>query len=234
MRKMLALALLVLSTAWPARSQSVTGEWRGALKVASTELHLVLHVSSDKAGVLHASLDSVDQGAFGIPVTSVTLKGSKLEFNVASIHGSYEGVLKSGGQSLNGTWTQGQSFPLNFTRAVPQPKPVKPSEIDGAWAGALQAGPNKLRVVFHIFNTEDGLHGTMDSPDQGAKGIPITSVARKGPHVTIEVRSIGGKFDGTVNQAQTEIQGTWTQGGSSLPLALDRAKNVSGLEPKRP
>jgi uncharacterized protein len=232
--KTLVLALLVVSTAWAVRAQGVAGEWRGVLKVGAMELHLVLHVSSDKNGALQASLDSVDQGAFGIPVTSITFKGPNLDFAVGSIHGSYEGVLSSGGTSLDGTWTQGQSFPLRSARAVGQPKPAKPSDIDGAWAGALQAGANKLRVVFHIFNTEDGLHATLDSPDQGAKGIPVTSVARTGSHITMELQSIGGKLDGTINEARTEIQGTWTQGGSSLPLALERVRNVSELEPNRP
>jgi uncharacterized protein len=234
MRKTLVLALLVISTAWAVRAQGVTGEWRGALKVGATELHLVLHVSSDKSGALQASLDSVDQGAFGIPVTSITFKGPELDFVADSIHGSYKGVLSPDGKSLDGTWTQGQSFPLNFTRAVGQPKPVKPSDIDGAWVGALQAGANKLRVVFHIFNTEDALRATLDSPDQGAKGIPVTSVVRTGSHITMEVQSIGGKFEGAINEARTEIQGTWTQSGSSLQLVLERVRNVSELEPNRP
>lgn len=223
MRKTLVLVLLVASTALALRAQDVTGEWRGALKVEKAELHLVLHVSKNAKGALQATLDSVDQGGLGIPVTSIEIKRSKLNFAVGSIRGSYEGLLSPDGKSLHGTWTQGQSFPLNFTLSGRQPKLAKPSDIDGAWTGTLQAGPNKLRIVFHIFNTVEGLHATLDSPDQGANGIPASSVTAKGSHLTIEVQSIRGKFDGTINPARTEIQGTWTQGGANLPLVLDQA-----------
>ena len=41
--------------------------------------------------------------------------------------------------------------------------------IKGAWNGLLEAGPSKLTIVFHI--NADGTV-TMDSPDQGATGLP--------------------------------------------------------------
>ena len=44
-------------------------------------------------------------------------------------------------------------------------------------------GAAKLRVVFHIVNTEDGLVATMDSPDQNAKDIPMTSCQRDGTSI---------------------------------------------------
>lgn len=229
MRKMLVLGLLLASTAGALRAQDVTGEWRGALKVEKAELHLVLHVSRGTKGALQATLDSIDQGGLGIPVTSIEIKGSKLNFTVDSIRASYNGVLSADGKSLRGTWTQGQSFPLNFTLSGRQPKAAQPSDIDGAWTGTLQAGPNKLRIVFHIFNTVEGLHATVDSPDQGANGIPASSVMAKGSHITIEVQSIRGKFDGTIDARRTEIQGTWMQGGASMGLVLERAQNVSEL-----
>lgn len=227
MRKTLVLGVLIASTAGALRAQDVTGEWRGALKVEKVELHLVLHVSSSAKGALQATLDSIDQGGLGIPVTSIEIKGSKLNFTVGSIRASYEGVLSADGKSVRGTWTQGQSFPLNFTLSGRQPKLAKPSDIDGAWTGMLPAGPNTLRIVFHIFNTVEGLHATIDSPDQGANGIPASAVTAKDSHITIQVQSIRGKFDGTINRARTEIQGTWTQGGASMGLVLERAKSVS-------
>ncbi|HEX5423130.1 MAG TPA: hypothetical protein VFW94_06230 [Candidatus Acidoferrales bacterium] len=233
MRKTLVLGLLVASTAGALRAQDVRGEWRGTLKVGAAELHLVLHISSSAKGALQATLDSVDQGGLGIPVTSIEIKASKLNFTVDSIRGSYNGVLSPDGKSLHGTWTQGQSFPLSFTLSARQPKLAKPSDIDGAWTDTLQAGPNKLRIVFHIFNTVEGLHATIDSPDQGANGIPASSVTTKGSHITIEVQSIRGKLDGIINPARTEIQGTWTQGGANLPLALERTTNVSEFELNR-
>ncbi|HRZ48551.1 MAG TPA: alpha/beta hydrolase, partial [Bacteroidales bacterium] len=49
-------------------------------------------------------------------------------------------------------------------------------DITGTWNGALVMGKAQLRIVFHIEKTDTGYIATMDSPDQGAKGIEVTSV----------------------------------------------------------
>jgi hypothetical protein len=41
--------------------------------------------------------------------------------------------------------------------------------------------------------------------------------------VTIDVPSVGASFKGTLNDASTELTGTWSQGGAVLPLTLRRA-----------
>ena len=233
---MAVMFLFIASLGFAAGAPHIAGTWQGTLKAGPAELHLALHVSRSAAGALKATFDSVDQNAYGIPVTSITLNGSKLSFAIDSIHGSYEGVLAAGGNSIEGTWTQRQAFPLNFTRAAQtaEPKPATPSDIDGAWLGTLDTGMAKLHVVFHIWNTNHGLAATLDSPDQGAKGIPVTTVVRNGSHLTLEVTAIGGKFEGTINGDHTAIEGTWTQGGGSLPLTVKRVKNAAELEVPRP
>ncbi|HEX8817356.1 MAG TPA: alpha/beta fold hydrolase [Terriglobales bacterium] len=128
---------------------------------------------------------------------------------------------------------------LNFTRALagaskPEPKPAPPSDIDGAWMGTLDIGAMRLRVVFHITNTGDGLTGTMDSPDQGMKGMPVTSVARSDMNLKIEARQIGGEFNGKISKDLGSLDGTWTQNGGTLPLVLKRVKDQSELERRRP
>ncbi|MBK9457324.1 MAG: hypothetical protein IPO24_17940 [Bacteroidetes bacterium] len=47
-------------------------------------------------------------------------------------------------------------------------------EITGAWLGKLNVGV-ELRVVFNISGSNDSLVSTLDSPDQGAFGIPSSS-----------------------------------------------------------
>ena len=113
-------------------------------------------------------------------------------------------------------------------------KPAKPSDIDGAWMGTLDAGVMKLRVVFHITNTEDGLTATMDSPDQNAKGLPVTSVTRDGTSLKLEMKQIAGGFEGKISNDLTSIEGTWTQRGNALPLVLKRVKDAAELERPRP
>ena len=128
---------------------------------------------------------------------------------------------------ITGTWSQGQPLPLDFTRgAFPKAehKPAKPSDIDGACAGRLDTGKGTLRVVFHIVNTADGLTATIDSPDQGASGIPVSSVTRSGSTLKLESKPIGGAFEGKISSDFATIDGTWSQGGGSLPLMLKREK----------
>jgi pimeloyl-ACP methyl ester carboxylesterase len=48
------------------------------------------------------------------------------------------------------------------------------------------------------------------------------------------MKAIGGLFDGTINKDLTAIEGTWTQGGATMPLALKRAKDAAELERRRP
>ena len=236
--KHVTIFLLFLAAATFAHAQDVTGDWQGTLSAGGNELRLVLHITKSADGALKATLDSVDQGANGIPVNAVNLKNSTLNLDVAAVHGTYEGKVAPDANTITGTWTQGSPLPLEFKRAVApvktKHKPAKPSDIDGTWMGSLDTGAVKLRVVFHILNAEDGLTATMDSPDQGMKDLSASSVTRSGASLKIEAKGIGGVFEGTIAADQSSIDGNWSQGGSSLPLLLKRVKDQAELELKRP
>jgi Dienelactone hydrolase and related enzymes len=234
---LLAAALLGLAGS-ALHAQDVAGDWQGTLKADGVELRLALHITKSADGSLGATLDSIDQGAKGIPAGSVTLRDSKLSFTVSTVNGSYEGKVNAAANVIDGIWTQGQSLALAFRRAAApdktERKPAMPSDIDGTWLGMIDAGVAKLRIVFHIVNTEDRLTATMDSPDQGARGIPVTSVARNGSTFKLEVRPIGSAFEGKISADLSTIGGTWTQGGRGLPLMLKRVKDGAELERRRP
>lgn len=50
-------------------------------------------------------------------------------------------------------------------------------DITGEWNGVLKVQGVQLRLVFHVQKTGTGYAATMDSPDQNAKGIPVTSAS---------------------------------------------------------
>ena len=111
--------------------------------------------------------------------------------------------------------------------------------LAGPWQGTLKAGAVELRVVFRIVAADDGtLKATMDSPDQGAKGIPIDSATREGNKLTLVARRIAGRYDGTLSDDGQRIAGTWQQAGQSFPLDLARLEKEPDLsrpqEPKKP
>jgi pimeloyl-ACP methyl ester carboxylesterase len=240
MRRLLVVLILSLGTVGAASAQNLAGDWQGTLKPAGAELRLVLHITKADDGSWKGTLDSVDQGANGIPVTSISLKESKLKFAVESVNGSYEGTVNADATEISGTWTQGQSLPLDFKRTTTPAKtehaPAKPSDIDGAWMGTLDAGTAKLRIVFHFVNTADGLTATMDSLDQDIKGLPVTKVTRDGSSLKLELKQIPGvgAFEGTIDKDRESISGTWSQSGNSLPLQLKRLKDSAELEVPRP
>lgn len=232
------LVAALLAGAATAAAQDVNGDWQGTLHVGAAELRLVLHIAKGADGSLEAKLDSVDQGVNGIPVQSVTLQDSVLKLDIAAVHGTFEGTVNKDATEISGTWTQGQSLPLTFRRAVAtaknEQKPIAPSDIDGTWMGTLDTGVFKLRIVFHILSTADGLTATMDSPDQGMSGLPTSAVTREDSHLKIEAKAIGGAFEGTISKDLSTVDGTWTQMGASRPLVLQRVKDQADLERPRP
>jgi hypothetical protein len=238
MNRTILIAGLAVSAALAAQAQNIEGDWQGTLKAGPAELRLVVHVSADGHGGYRGTLDSLDQGAKGIPISSISFQAGKLSWTISSLGASYEGKLTKDAELIQGTLTQGQPFPLDLKRVSPEaaaPKPAaKPSDIDGAWLGTLDAGGVKLRVVVHVTNTADGLTATMDSPDQGAAGIPVSSVSRDGPTFKLEIKNAGATFEGKLNPALDTIDGTFHQGGANMPLTLKRVKDAAILEPKRP
>lgn len=236
MKKLVFLIVVFASTFIYA--QNIVGDWQGTLKVGPAELRLVLHITKGDNGALKATLDSIDQSANGIPVSSISLKESQLDLTIDAVNGAYKGKVNSEGTVITGTWTQTQPLPLEFKRtdnpAKTEHKPAKPSDIDGDWLSTLELNTLKLRVIFHITNTADGLTATLDSPDQNANGIPVTSVTRNGPAIKMELKQINGAFDGKFDKDLTTMEGTWSQAGGNWPLLLKRVKGAAELERRRP
>ena len=84
----------------------------------------------------------------------------------------------------------------------------------GTWSGKLDVQGTKLSIVFHL----DEEKPSVDSPDQGARGIPVELERTAMGTVTIRVPSIGASYEGLWLGKQ--IVGTFRQGGASLPLTL--------------
>jgi hypothetical protein len=233
-------ALTAFTTPAVCTAQSkIAGDWQGTLNAGGAQLHLVLHVTEAKDGSLAATLDSVDQNAYGIPVSSISLVDAKLSLTVDAVHGTYDGIVNADASAIDGTWSQGQPLPLRFTHAQaktaqPAPRAAKPTDIDGTWMGRLNTGAITLRIVFKIVNTPDGLTATLKSPDQSPAWMHATSVTRSGSALTIAIKPIGAAFEGKIGADLGTITGTFTQGGSPLPLVLTRVKDESALEQRRP
>lgn len=85
---------------------------------------MLLHIGHDGLGKLMGTLDSLDQGA-SIPCTNFILSGNRLSFEVPRVQGTFTGKLRSDGNTLAGTWTQGTSTHIVFTRQTSAREPEK-------------------------------------------------------------------------------------------------------------
>ena len=92
---------------------SVAGDWSGALNVGGTQLRLVVHFIKQPGGGLAGTVDSLDQGANGIPFSLVRQTGGKVHAEASVIKAVYDGTLDPAGKTITGRWTQ--SIPLSLT-----------------------------------------------------------------------------------------------------------------------
>lgn len=86
-------------------------------------------------------------------------------------------------------------------------------DAKGAWTGKLNVYGTELTLVFHL----DSVNCTLDSPDQGIKGIPA-KLEHTATGIKVTIASINASYEG-VNMGES-IMGTFKQHGQSFPLTL--------------
>jgi pimeloyl-ACP methyl ester carboxylesterase len=234
----LLAALLTLLVSSGRAQTPITGDWKGTLSAGGNELHLIFHIAADKDGKLSATIDSVDQGENGIPVSAISLNGSKLSMTIDAVHGTYEGTVSAAGDTIGGTWSQGTPLTLNLTRAAASNSVASAAANDmpvaGNWAGSLNTGAFNLRIIIKIANGSAGLTAQLQSPDQSQQWIAADSVTRNGGSLTMEFKVLKGSYEGKLSADGSAMDGTFTQLGTPLPLSLKLVKDQSELERKRP
>jgi len=127
-RRAVLLGLLACFSPFPLGGQPslslADSEYAGQLG----KLHVVIHILQGPGGTLKGTLDSVDQGANGIPCTNFVLAGARLSFEVPAVHGSYKGEVSADGKTIAGIWSQGSNLPLVFTRREGASQPSDEAE----------------------------------------------------------------------------------------------------------
>ncbi|MCK4305564.1 MAG: alpha/beta fold hydrolase, partial [Candidatus Eisenbacteria sp.] len=112
------------------------------------------------------------------------------------------------------------------------PVAQEPSEFVGDWQGALEVSGTRLTIIIHLVHEKEKWSGTMDSPMQGATGIPLRLRVR-GAEIEFSMDVPGNPvFKGKLEAGR--IIGTFSQSGQSLPLTLSREKVVGPVRPQEP
>ncbi len=105
-------------------------------------------------------------------------------------------------------------------------------EIVGTWQGTLKVQGAELEVVFHIDKQDLEYSSLMDSPTQGAFGIPTTKTTFAHEKLEIVVANLGIYYQGKLNN--DTVTGTFNQGGMPFPLVLSRTIKKELLRPQEP
>ena len=93
--------------------------------------------------------------------------------------------------------------------------------LSGSWTGTLDAGMAKLNLVFNLQTDDDGKTiCLMDSPDQGAKGIPTDLLYLSDDSLSVSVPVIGAKYNGRLKE--DTLHGTFEQLGRKFELNLSQ------------
>ena len=169
------LLLLTFLISLNVLAQDITGQWNGALKIQAAQLRLVFDIKKTESGY-SATMDSPDQGAFGIPVTSTSFESNVLKISITNANIQYEGTLGDD-NVITGVFKQaGQSFPMNLSR----------EEIDKYVAKRPQEPkkPFPYRsedVIFENSQAEVLLAGTLTMPEQTGNYPAVVLITGSGP-----------------------------------------------------
>ena len=76
---------------------------------------------------------------------------------------------------------------------------INKNSIAGSWLGKINTGAIQLRIVINLSVIEnDSLVATLDSPDQGAKGIKLGPVSNSGETLKISADALKAEYNGTI------------------------------------
>lgn len=159
--KRITLTLLCAAGMLTAGAQRVGGSWKGRLDAGGASLAIVINISDGKC-----TMDSPDQGAYGIETEMRHLSADSLNIVIPAIGGSFDGGLHDG--MLKGTFRQmGMAFPLDLTpTVVTRNRPQEP---------ALPLPYSTEEVTFRNAAADATLAGTLSYPEgwDGTKRVPV-------------------------------------------------------------
>lgn len=216
----LALAMAGL---WPAAAaaQEVAGDWIGKVTLPTgDQLTITAHFTPGAGGGWEGYAGSPDQTTARLPMTGVKADGDALSFATPAVNATYAGKWDPAAKGWVGTLTQGAfDMPLTLVHGVPPPRPVV-AGLDGKWAGLLSTPQGDLHLLLEVMTDAQGTQALFQSPDQSPMKM-VAMVTRVGEAVKVELKGIG-EFDAKLSPDNAVLDGSWKQGGGSLPLQLKK------------
>jgi dipeptidyl aminopeptidase/acylaminoacyl peptidase len=112
------------------------------------------------------------------------------------------------------------------------------NSLAGKWLGALDVGGVKVRLLLKVEKAGDGYAAKFDSVDQDIHDLPVETITLVGNKMSFTAPKFAMSFEGTVNDKNEEITGTFRQGTGSTPFVFKRVVEVPTIsrpqDPKKP
>lgn len=105
------------------------------------------------------------------------------------------------------------------------------TQLLGQWTGKLNVGSLSLTLVLHLEEQDGSVVATLDSPDQGARGLMAAVDYLSADSLGVSVGMLGAAYRARLRSGK--LCGTFTQRGMSLPLTLQRG-SAELRRPQRP
>lgn len=96
-------------------------------------------------------------------------------------------------------------------------------DITGKWYGKISVMGTELHVSFDFALANSTYSGTMDIPQQNAKGIPLSSVTFENKTLVFKFDQAKFSYSGKLNESN-EFDGIFSQNGQNFPLNLSRTQ----------
>ena len=90
----------------------------------------------------------------------------------------------------------------------------------GSWSGKLNAGVTSLTIVLHLEQADGYVIVTLDSPDQGVKGIPTYKEYLTDDSLAVKMEQLNATYRARLKEGK--LDGTFSQMGMSFPLMMER------------
>ncbi|MBP5569529.1 MAG: alpha/beta hydrolase [Prevotella sp.] len=104
--------------------------------------------------------------------------------------------------------------------------------LQGSWSGNLNVGSTSLTMVLHLEQADGHVVITLDSPDQGVKGIGTFKEFLSDDSLAIKVEQIGMTYRAKLKDGK--LDGTFSQNGMKIPLVLIRGDVAEVKRPQNP
>lgn len=170
MKKLLLILTVLISI--PCLGQNLEGSWKGIIEIQGTKLNLVFNFK-ESDGNWSATMDSPDQGGFGIPMDEVTINQNKVLVKSKALQLTYEGTITK--DCIEGIFQQSfLQVPLNLksdtseaSQRPQEPQPPFPYQIEN--------------ISFPSLDKSITLSGTLTLPDDLKKHPAVVLIAGSGP-----------------------------------------------------